>query len=385
LINKLKKILPKKVKNILRNTVNKPIFNFYNKNYSKKALLSYIVYPFKKGIKNSHTNYFEATTWAKLLDELGYCVDIVHYNNISNKIKIEKYDVVCGFGEVFEKYIYTLNAKAKTIIYATGMHNCWQNHITLKRLKNVYEKKGVWLGDSSRYVDVCYSAHVSYADAVIALGNEICANSYKPYNKNVFQLNAPFFKTYNYETIIKNKKEDFNKHFLWFGSRGAVHKGLDLVLDYFSKREDLYLHICGNIINEKNFCEVYKKELFESKNIFYYGFVDIKSGQFQKILQQCGFVIFPSCSEGGGVSVLTCIGNGGLIPIITKETTINTGYEIWIDGFSVEDIEKAVNKALLYKQNELISLMYKNGKIISEKCSLESYEHNLKKILEGIL
>ena len=383
--NKIKQILPTKIKNILVDINKKPVMNYYNREFSKKALLSYITTPFKKGVLNSHTNYFEALTWAKILNELGYQVDIIDYNRFSKRIKIEKYDVICGFGEVFEKYIYTPKARAKTIIYATGMHNCWQNHITLKRLKDVYEKKGVWLGRSSRYISKFYSSHVSFVNAVIALGNDVCKESYIPYNKNTYQLDVPFFKVIDYKKVIKNKKDNFNKHFLWFGSSGAIHKGLDLLLDYFSRRDNIYLHICGNVENEKDFCEVYNKELFHTKNIYYHGFINITTKKFEEILKQCGFVIFPSCSEGGSPSVLTCIGNGGLIPIITKETTIDTGYEIWIEGFEEKYIDKAVNKVLSYSKNELIELMSKNGEVVNIKHNIEKYEQNLKNILQRII
>jgi len=149
------------------------------------------------------------------------------------------------------------------------MHNCYQNTVTLKRLKDFYKKKKVRLGESSRYVSKCYSAHVSFADSVIVLGNSICVSSYKPYSySKIYQLNAPFFKIFSYKEIIKEKKENFNRHFLWFGSSGAIHKGLDLLLDYFSKRKDLYLHICGNLTNEKKFMKVYEKELFHTPTYF---------------------------------------------------------------------------------------------------------------------
>jgi len=383
--NKLKQLLPKKAREFLRGIVNRPITNFYKKNYIKKALLSYITGPFKKGVKESHTNYFEAITWGKILDELGYQVDVIDFNYFSKKIKIERYDVICGFGEVFENYIYTLNAKAKTIFYATGIHNCWQNHVTLKRLKDVYKKKGIWLGESSRYISKFYSSHVSYADAVIALGNHICAESYKPYNKNVYQLDAPFFRTFDYKDIIKSKKEDFNKHFLWFGSSGAIHKGLDLLLDYFVKRDDIYLHICGNVKNEKEFCRIYSKELFNTKNIVYHGFISVDNHKFKEILQQCGFIVFPSASEGGSPGVLTCIGNGGLIPVITRETTIDTGYEVWVEGLNERYIDKAINKCLSYNKNNLIELMYKNGEIVCYRNNVKQYEQNLRNILKRIL
>ena len=83
-----------------------------------------------------------------------------------------------------------------------------------------------------------------------------------------------------------------------------------LVLDYFSNRSDLTLHVCGPIENEKEFVEIYKKELYFSDHIKTHGFIDLGSKKFEDILASCSFVIFPSCSEGGCPSVITAIGNG---------------------------------------------------------------------------
>jgi glycosyltransferase involved in cell wall biosynthesis len=159
-----------------------------------------------------------------------------------------------------------------------------------------------------------------------------------------FNIPAPFYKVINSYELLKNSKNSIS--FLWFGSCGLIHKGLDLLLDFFSKRQDLRLHICDPIKEESVFEKIYYKKLYETSNIITHGFVDIRSEKFIKILEDCSFLIFPSCSEGGGASVITAIGNGGLIPIINKETTISTGYKIWIEDFTVEAIEKAVNKAL---------------------------------------
>ena len=322
------------------------ISNVFKSNCKKRALLSYITMPF---IKNSysHTQYFEVKSWAKILDTLGYQVDVIHYDRSLKNLDTTQYDLICGFGSVFRKHFETPNSKAKTIHYATGMHVCHQNEVSLKRVKDVYAKKNVWLGKSARFVDKTWTHQTALVDGIIALGGNVCADSYrKHYDGRVFSVPAPFHATQNVNKIINSKNKDSNKNFLWFGGSGLVHKGLDLVLDYFVKNVDVTLHVCGPINDEPFFVTAYRKELYESDNIITYDFIDIKSDMFTNVLQSCAFVIFPSCSEGGSVSVLTAIGNGALIPIIPVETAISTGYEIWINGLDDSGIDEAINKAL---------------------------------------
>ena len=161
------------------------------------------------------------------------------------------------------------------------------------------------------------------SDGVVVLGNDFVLDTYKNYDKQGAErfknLNAFFYDVYD----IDLSKKDFSKakeHFLWFGSSGLLHKGLDLLIDIFSKRRDIYLHICGASKKEKDFFDYYGPALSKSKNIINHGFVDIKSEEFKNIMDQCAFIIFPSVSEGGAPAVLNTIANGGLIPILTKST-----------------------------------------------------------------
>jgi len=381
---KIKKVLKSRLQLLRLKYLYRPIKNYYKTDYTKKALLSYIVAPFRKE-SLAHTNGFEATTWAKILNKYGYQVDIIQYNAFPKKLDITQYDLLCGFGDAFEVFFHTPDAKAKTIMYATGMHICHQNNLTLKRVKDVYLKKGVWLGSSSRYIEKSWIFHSAFTDATVVLGNEVCMDSYKKYIDNVHRLNAPFFNVLDYDYIIDHKADNCQNHFLWFGSSGVIHRGLDLLLDYFSGRNDIVLHICGNVKQEEAFSKAYHRELFHTKNIVYHGFVNIASDKFETILQQCGFVIYPSCSEGGSPSVLTCVGNGGLIPVITKETTVNTGHEIWIDGFSTKSIEKAVDQALSIKKDNLKELMMKNAITVNKKNNIDVYRESLEKILSDII
>ncbi|BDV00886.1 hypothetical protein TDMWS_09710 [Thermodesulfomicrobium sp. WS] len=384
----VKKLILKKIKEIIVSYNNNRIVkNYWERAHKKNALLSYILAPFKKNKHPFlHTNFFEAQCWSKILDDLGFNVDIIDYR-CTKKIDLAKYDLICGFGDVFQR-VFELsgNRRIRTIYYGTGMHVCHQNNISLKRVKDVYLKKGVWLGKSARFVEKTWTHQTVLVDGIIALGNEVCANSYRKYYDGIVHaLPAPFYETQDGENIIRNRKDSSRRHYLWFGSSGLIHKGLDLCLDYFSRNQDIILHVCGPIGNEKEFVDAYKKELFESPNVRVHGFIDITNKEFHDILSLCSFVIFPSCSEGGAPSVLTAVGNGGLIPIITKETTIKTGYEIWIEGFDYESVDKAIKHSMLLSTNKIKELQYNNLQFVKTNHSQDLYYRRLKECIQNIL
>lgn len=363
----------------------KIIKNVNQTNYCKHALLSYITVPFKRE-SFVHTNYFEAKSWAKILSELGYNVDVINYEN-NNNLDLSKYDIICGFGNVFQKYFEgSYDKKIKTIYYGTGMHVCHQNQATLQRLKSVYNLKGTWLGKSARFVEKTWTHQTSLVDGIIALGNDKCADSFKKhYDGIVFSVPAPFYNIHNAEELINQRSADANKNFLWFGSSGLIHKGLDLLLDYFSNHPDLTLHVCGPIENEMDFVKVYRKELFETKNIITYGFLDIKSETFVNILKKCSFVIFPSCSEGGSPSVLTVVGNGGLIPIISHETTVSTASEIWIEDLTYEGIDQSIKTVLSLNELTIKKMQIDNYEYVKQHNSTSNYYNQLKSAITSLV
>jgi hypothetical protein len=363
---------------------NKRIKNYYNTDYNRFALLSYITLPFKKD-SLEHTNFFEAQSWGKILSELGYNVDIIHYEN-NQDLDLSKYDLICGFGNIFNKY-FESGSKKKiiTINYATGLPICFQNQSTLQRVRDVYQKKGVYLGKSARYIEKNWGHSTTLVDGIITLGNGLSINQFrKYYDGNIEAIPAPFYLTKDPYKIISQRKNNSNKHFLWFGSSGLIHKGLDLLLDYFVNHQELTLHICGPINNEEDFVNTYYKELYRTKNIHTHGFIDIGSKKYEEILQSCDFSILPSCSEGGAPSILTSVGNGGLIPIITRECTISTGYEILIDELNDNGIKKAIDAALSLSKKKIRELQEKNIQYVHSAHSKEQYYDLLKTAITKI-
>lgn len=359
--------------------------NVFHTTYTKKVLLSYITLPFKKD-SFSHTNYFEVQSIARAFNELDYIVDVIDYES-SAQIDLAEYDVICGFGDIFRCFFEKSNKlKIKTIYYAAGMHVCHQNRATLQRLNDVYLKKNIWLGKSARFVEKTWTHQTSLVDGIIALGNIECYNSYAQYyNGPIFSIQAPFYMTQDAISILNSRNYNTHKSFLWFGSSGLIHKGLDLLLDYFSQHPSLQLHICGNIEFEKEFVKVYQNELYGLSNICTHGFIDISDNKFCEILQQTSFIIYPSCSEGGSPSVVTAVGNGALIPLVSKESSFTTENEIVINTLDEIGIDEAVKKALSLNAEEIKILQFKNYEYVMKHNTQDIYFFNLKASILKIL
>jgi hypothetical protein len=52
------------------------------------------------------------------------------------------------------------------------------------------------------------------------------------------------------------------------------------------------------------------------------GWVDVASARFASIARRCGALVYPSCSEGGGASALTCM-HAGMAAVLTPEASVD--------------------------------------------------------------
>jgi glycosyltransferase involved in cell wall biosynthesis len=128
------------------------------------------------------------------------------------------------------------------------------------------------------------------------------------------------------------------RNFIWFGSVGLAHKGLDLALEAFARMPGLNLTVVGAINLDPDFKRVYHRELYELPNIRTPGWITATSPEFLALLRDQVGVVYPSCSEGGAGSVICCM-HGGLIPIVTREASVDVqdfGFETRSDA--IEDI-----------------------------------------------
>jgi glycosyltransferase involved in cell wall biosynthesis len=225
-------------------------------------------------------------------------------------------------------------------------------------------------------------------DAVISLGNKLVKSTYEIFFKGpVYPLNPPVYILQNYKEIVSSKDfSNASKNFLWFGSSGLIHKGLDVLLDLFSLRDDIHLHICGPVDDEPEFKELYYRALYKLPNIHTYGFISLDSGLFRELLKKCAFVIAPSCSEGGSAGILNLCANGGLIPIVSTESGIDVDeFGFMLTTISVKEIQEIIDKLITFKPEELSKLSMKSGEIISHRNNAAKYSEDLSLILKEIL
>lgn len=367
------------------NTVKK---NVFKSSYTKKVLISFLNESFyinsQKNI--NHTNYSEVRFMAEVFHKLGFQVDVVHYLN--TKINhFDHYDVVIGFGEPLVRSLWKPRRKHKTIYYGTGHHVHTQNHITIQRIKDFYQNQKIYVLESARIVNFAWTEQTTLVDGMIILGNDFAKKTYQPYFSGpIKSLDLFFYATQNWKLILNKRISQASpNHFLWMGSNGAVHKGLDLLIEIFSQRPDIHLHVCGDVSKEKIFFEIYKDKLIKHSQIHFYGHVDLRSHTFKNILEQCSFFIYPSCSEAGGGAILNAVANGALIPLITKQCSLTIKHSINIDNFSTQSVEKAIQQALSLSPHQIYTQSSTIAKTLNKQHSISRYKQQLVQSIRSIL
>jgi len=86
------------------------IHNYYKTKFNKNLLISYITYPFNRGINYFHTNMQESIKISEVFRDLEFNIDVVDYD-YTGSINYLKYDMIFGFGDPLVKCFYNRNKK----------------------------------------------------------------------------------------------------------------------------------------------------------------------------------------------------------------------------------------------------------------------------------
>lgn len=364
--------------NLLKTFLRYIIINFYsvsiNNNSSKKALLCYIVHPYLKNDK-THPNAIEVKLMVDLMVSIGYSVRVVDYRK---KYVNGSYDLCLGFGDAYEFVLKNKLAK-KNILYSTGSPFPFQNKQTLLSLKRFLDRDHVSnfsdIINGLRFTENPWPLQLVSSDAIITIGNDFTRSLFCEYHNIVYTLPAVFYEPRQLFNFIENRDiKSAKKKFLWFGGKGSIHKGLDLCIDVF-KELDADLYIAGNLSAEMSFFE---NELASIDNIKYVGFLSVGSESFYSLMQDCCYVILPSCSEGTATSILTVCGSAGLIPIISKECGIDMDDDvIAIEALDLKSLKKSVEFAINMTEDDIISKSISFHKKVNRNHTGENFTKKL--------
>jgi hypothetical protein len=354
--------------------------NFDCDRRQKKALICYLPNYYFQNIDPNQTGRtiaFEIFKVVKVLSEFGFCIDIISVNDIKaiNLLQAKHYDLIFGFGESFYR-ITKLQPKAVSVLYMTENHPDFSEAEERKRIDYYYKRHRIQV-PLERSGLFYKKEHLSTRyNFVIALGEvELLQAQYeKPFS--IFPTGI-----LNPEYGQKGKDhESARKHFLWLGSSAVIHKGLDLLLDIFSLRDDVTLHICG--LNKES---RRKLHILKRANIIDYGHVNINSKQFLDIVYSCSFSILPSCSEGMATSITTSMLHG-LIPVVLRNTGFNRlgDCALFMDDFKIEYLNLKISEFANLQASELDLLSKRAQNFASSNFGLETYEKNMRAIFNEI-
>jgi len=348
----------------------------------KRALICYLTYSFLYDWDNTNigrTQPFEIMIIVKTFSEYGYAVDIIGCNDLKalEIVKNRKYDLIFGFGEAFYQ-MTNFHPDAKSILYMTENTPDFSYKQEKDRIDYFYQRHGrkVSLRRSGKF----YKKHhldKMYSHVITMGETELLQKSYSN-PKFIFPTGL---RNNRYSFTEKNHLES-RYNYLWLGSTGAIHKGLDILLDVFYKRNDIILHICGLDKKEKKTLNLQKRE-----NIIEHGHVNVNSDAWLELVQRCTFIILPSCSEGFSTSVTTGMLHG-LIPVVNKDTGgFNRAgdHVIFLEEYKVEYMAKRINELSGTDPQELSKLSKKTFDFAQENFSIEAFENHFKEIMTDII
>jgi glycosyltransferase involved in cell wall biosynthesis len=350
-----------------------------------QVLLSWLIEPFllKPGepILNSHTQYWECLQMARTFLDLGYSVDVIDsWRNGTFQPK-KRYSVFIGHRINFDRLADLLNGDCIKIAHLDTAHWVFNNHSTYLRKFELQQRRGVTVKDSHRLVE--RNLAIENADYAVAYGNQFTLDTYRYARTPLFRVPI---STCALSPWPENKEiAACRSSFLWFGSAGFVHKGLDLVLEAFAEMPEYYLYVCGPLHEEKEFVKVFHKELNQTPNIHAIGWVDVTGAEFMAIANKCIGLVYPSCSEGGGGSVITCM-HAGLIPIVSYESSVDVDdCGVVLKDNSINTIKNSVHMVANLPSDQLRQMATRSREFAMANHTREKFAEEYKKIILEIM
>ncbi|KAB2956572.1 MAG: glycosyltransferase [Thermoanaerobaculia bacterium] len=285
-----------------------------------RAIFSYVIDPFLRPpgapVSHAHTHFWESLTMGRTLAELGFEVEVVHWTNRTFEPRGPR-DLLVDVRLLLERLAPRLGPECLRVMHAETAHPSFYNPAQRARLDALAARRGIRLAPFKLLDD---NRAIEHADAATILGNEATQATYRFAGKPLYPV--PISQPLLYPFPERKDFAAARTRFLWFGSGGMVHKGLDLVLEAFAGLPGLELAVAGPVERERDFERAFARELYRTPNIRTLGWVDIASPAFTELAAGALGLVYPSCSEGQNGGTVTCM-HAGLIPIVTPEVGVD--------------------------------------------------------------
>ena len=315
-----------------------------------------------------HNNIGEARAMRETLLGLGFAVDVISRERTRFRPR-HRYDLFVGTRQNFARIAATLNPDCIRVAHLDTAHWLVNNAAIFARELALRDRRGVAI-DSHKFIQI--NRAIETADYATLLGNDFDFDSYAFAGKPVFQVPNPSAVTYPWA-----EDKDFaaaGGRFLWIGSQGLVHKGLDLVLEAFARMPDLHLTVCGPIREDRAFEAAYRRELYATPNIETLGWVDIASPAFADLCRRTAALVYPSAAEACCGTVVNSM-QAGLIPIVSvgAGVDVDPDFGMVLGELSVEAVGQAARSLAARPPADLAAMARRAWTVARDTYTVETY------------
>jgi hypothetical protein len=319
----------------------------------KRALISLLPSAWERGIAQyPNIKYFNqdglTVEIIKALNELGYVVDLVDWKH-PDFIPARPYDFYMGHGGFAghtRRVIDHLPRETFVLNYASGAYGEAFNRMSQERYDNFCKRKSLPFKRSFVRSLLGTEADENYlarrADATFLSGPRTCATL-----DGISKKTALLYLGSYVDQSLLVQDRDFEagrRNFIYVaGTGGNVQKGMDLLLETFSRLPEYHLYIHCRV--EAEVLSAYRREL-ALPNIHYtyhYSRGPLR-GQLLQLLRKINFTISAPIDTGPGTAFLGSMGLG-LIPVGYVDINGDDADSVLTDSYSIDGLMKIVQKA----------------------------------------
>jgi len=314
-----------------------------------RVLLSYLREPLTWPARDRrlafHSNLWESREIARCLVEMGYGVDAVAWDDRTWEPE-RPYDAVIDISTNLQRWHRRLPGRCLRLLHRTGSDPYFQNAAELARAEAFSRRTGRPYAAKRLVADPeAERASLAVADAVSLLGNRFTLETYPAALRQKMTPVPVSASPLGRAAKTAGPLVPPEREFLWFCGAGAVHKGLDLTLEAFARNRRLILNVVGEVGWESDFLAAYGRELRESENVRYHGFLRPSGRRFRTVLRRCVALVAPTCAEGTSPAVVTAL-QAGLYPILSRAAGVDLpdGCGQWLETCEIAEIEAAIRR-----------------------------------------
>lgn len=333
----------------------------------------------------THSNLWESREIARIFSRMGYDVDVIAWDDHRFVPKAD-YDVVFDIDANLQRLAPLLPERAVRILHLTGSYGPFQNAEELARVAAFEARTGKLYSPKRllRWVELSERS-LRLAHQCSLLGNAATLSTYPEAYRDKISLvpvSGSFLDQVRDGAAIRAAA---GGEFLWFYGAGAVHKGLDLVLEAFANHPEWTLHVVGEAPEEPDFKRACS-ELLARPQVHLHGRLVPGSAAFREKLDRVFCFIAPSCSEGISPAAVTCL-QFGLYPILGRRNGIDlpAGCGIALDDVSPASIERAAMAAQALSPEEVVLQTCRCQEMAMQTFSREAFSRAYHQFLETML